>query len=148
MTSCTPWPPTDLMARSTSFNPKVWVVTFSSGKRCDASCCSASSQALKMWPRALLMVMNFTVTFPTGKFGNSAISPWITIVPPLRLSASTPRKIGMVPAPALDGDELHRNLPDREVREFRHFTLDHDRAALALERLHAKQDRDGSRARS
>jgi hypothetical protein len=33
MTSGTPWPPTDLMARSTSFNPKVWVVTFSSGKR-------------------------------------------------------------------------------------------------------------------
>ena len=46
ITSGTPWPPTDLMARSTSFSPKVCVVTFSSGKRFEASCCSASSQAL------------------------------------------------------------------------------------------------------
>ncbi len=38
ITSGTPWPPTDLMARSTSFSPNVWVVTFSSGKRFDASC--------------------------------------------------------------------------------------------------------------
>ena len=30
------------------------------------------------------MVMNFTVTLASGKFGNSAISPWTTMVPPLR----------------------------------------------------------------
>src|SRR6188472_1597412 len=52
-----------------------------------------------------------------------------------------------VPACALDGDELHRDLSDWEVGEFRHFTLDHDRAALALERLHAEQYRDGPCAR-
>src|SRR5205807_5999618 len=46
ITSGTPWPPTDLMARSTSLSAKRCVVTFSSGKRLDASCCSASSQAL------------------------------------------------------------------------------------------------------
>ena len=46
ITSGTPWPPTDRMARSTSFSPKRWVVTFSSGKRFEASCSSASSQAL------------------------------------------------------------------------------------------------------
>ena len=46
MTSGTPCPPTDLIARSTSFNPKRWVVTFSSGKRFEASWASASSQAL------------------------------------------------------------------------------------------------------
>src|SRR5262249_57783632 len=28
ITSGTPWPPTDLMARSTSFSPNLWVVTF------------------------------------------------------------------------------------------------------------------------
>ena len=38
ITSGTPWPPTDLMARSTSFSPNLWVVTFSSGKRLEASC--------------------------------------------------------------------------------------------------------------
>src|SRR2546430_13023655 len=75
ITSGTPWPPTDLMARSTSFSPNLWVVTFSSGKRFEASCASASSHALKLWPRALLMVMNFTVTFSSGKLGNSFISP-------------------------------------------------------------------------
>ena len=46
ITSGTPWPPTDLMARSTSLSPKRWVVILSSGKRFDASCCRASSQAL------------------------------------------------------------------------------------------------------
>ena len=46
ITSGTPWPPTERMARSTSFSPKRWVVTFSSGKRFEASCASASSQAL------------------------------------------------------------------------------------------------------
>src|SRR5688500_684478 len=45
ITSGTPCPPTDLIARSTSFRPKRWVVTFSSAKRFEASCCSASSQA-------------------------------------------------------------------------------------------------------
>src|SRR5262245_60419078 len=48
ITSGTPSPPTDLMARSTSLNPNLWVVTFSSGKRLDASCAKASSQALKL----------------------------------------------------------------------------------------------------
>ena len=48
ITSGTPSPPTDLMARSTSFSPNLWVVTFSSGKRLEASCASASSQALKL----------------------------------------------------------------------------------------------------
>src|SRR6266704_1323737 len=47
------------------------------------------------------MVMNFTVTRSSGKFGNSFISPWTTIVPPLRFKASTPSKIGRVPAPAV-----------------------------------------------
>ena len=46
MTSGTPWPPTDLIARSTSFNAKRCVVTFSSGKRFEASWASASSHAL------------------------------------------------------------------------------------------------------
>src|SRR5262249_41400058 len=46
ITSGTPWPPTERIARPTSFNPKAWVVIFSSGKRLEASCCSASSQAL------------------------------------------------------------------------------------------------------
>src|SRR5262249_23651963 len=54
ITSGTPWPPTDLMARSTSLSPNLWVVTFSKGKRFEASCARASSQALKLWPRALL----------------------------------------------------------------------------------------------
>ena len=40
-----PWPPTERMARSTSFRPKRCVVTFSSGKRFEAICSSASSQA-------------------------------------------------------------------------------------------------------
>src|SRR5262249_30233030 len=42
-TSC---PPTDRIARSTSFRPKRCVVTFSSGNRFDASWASASSHAL------------------------------------------------------------------------------------------------------
>jgi hypothetical protein len=46
ITSGTPWPPTDLIARSTSFSGKRCVVTLSRAKRFDASCCSASSQAL------------------------------------------------------------------------------------------------------
>src|SRR5262249_238895 len=75
ITSGTPWPPTDLMARSTSLSLNLWVVTLSNGKRFEASCASASSHALKLWPRALLMVMNFTVTFSSGKLGNSFISP-------------------------------------------------------------------------
>src|SRR5262249_23578743 len=45
ITSGTPSPPTERMARSTSFSPNRWVVTSSSGKRLDASCSSASSQA-------------------------------------------------------------------------------------------------------
>src|SRR5262249_15450273 len=53
ITSATPSPPTDLMARSTSLRPNLWVVTFSSGKRFEASCASASSHALKLCPRAL-----------------------------------------------------------------------------------------------
>src|SRR5258707_13519796 len=46
ITSGTPWPPTDLIARSTSFKPNRCVVTFSTGKRLDASCATATSQAL------------------------------------------------------------------------------------------------------
>src|SRR5437762_3065025 len=42
ITSGTPSPPTDLMARSTSFNPNRCVVTSSSGKRFEASCANAS----------------------------------------------------------------------------------------------------------
>src|SRR5258705_213402 len=57
------------------------------------------------------MVMNFTVTFSIGKFGNSFISPWTTIVPPLRLSASTPSRIGMVPAPAVQSSATSTPLP-------------------------------------
>ena len=38
--------PTERMARSTSLRPKRWVVIFSSGKRLEAICCKASSQAL------------------------------------------------------------------------------------------------------
>src|SRR6516164_11164168 len=55
-----------------------------------------------------------------------------------RLEAMTAR--------ALDGDELHRDFFEREVGELLHFTLDHDRPTLALERFHAEQDRDGSGA--
>ena len=46
ITSGTPLPPTERMARSTSLSPNLWVVTSSSGKRLEASCSSASSQAL------------------------------------------------------------------------------------------------------
>ncbi len=46
ITSGTPSSPTERMARSTSLSPKRWVVTSSSGKRFEASCASASSQAL------------------------------------------------------------------------------------------------------
>ena len=52
ITSLTPSPPTERMARSTSLSPNLWVVTSSSGKRWEASCASASSQARKLWPRA------------------------------------------------------------------------------------------------
>ena len=47
-----------------------------------------------------------------------------------------------VAARALHGDELHRELLQREVREFAHLALHHDGAGLALERLDAEQDRD------
>ena len=46
ITSGTPSLPTERMARSTSFNPNLCVVISSSGKRFDAICSSASSQAL------------------------------------------------------------------------------------------------------
>ena len=46
ITSATPSPPTERMARSTSSSPKRWVVINSSGKRLEASCAKASSQAL------------------------------------------------------------------------------------------------------
>src|SRR6516165_3537422 len=46
ITSATPSPPTERMARSTSSSPKRWVVISSSGKRLEASCAKASSQAL------------------------------------------------------------------------------------------------------
>ena len=46
ITSGTPCPPTDLIARSTSFRAKRCVVTFSKGKRFEASWARASSQAL------------------------------------------------------------------------------------------------------
>ena len=52
ITSGTPWPPTDLMARSTSFRPNVWVVTFSSGKRFEASCCQRELAGLDSCGRA------------------------------------------------------------------------------------------------
>ena len=45
ITSGTPSLPTERIARSTSLRPNLCVVTFSSGKRFDASCASASSQA-------------------------------------------------------------------------------------------------------
>src|SRR5581483_10567330 len=53
ITSGTPFPPTERIARSTSLSPKRCVVTFSSGKRRDASCARASSHAFQLWPRAL-----------------------------------------------------------------------------------------------
>ena len=49
----------------------------------------------KLCPRALFMVMNFTVNLSMGKFGNSFISPCATITPPLRFRASIPSNIGM-----------------------------------------------------
>ena len=99
------------MARSTSLNPNRCVTTLSRGKRPEASCLSASSHALKLWPRALLMVMNFSVSFAIGKFGNSFISPCTTMVPPLRLSASTPSITGRVPAPAVQSSTTSTPLP-------------------------------------
>src|SRR5262249_34051799 len=45
ITSLAPSPPTDLIARSASLRPNVCVVTSSSGKRFEASCCNASSHA-------------------------------------------------------------------------------------------------------
>src|SRR5262249_29890015 len=55
-------------------------------------------------------------------------------------------RLEAVAARALDGDELHRDLLEREIGELLHFTLDHDAAALALEPFHAEQDRSGSGA--
>src|SRR4029077_6083566 len=52
-----------------------------------------------------------------------------------------------VPTRALDGYELHRDFGDREVRKFRHFSLNHDRSTLALERVDSEQHWKGSRAR-
>src|ERR1044071_1478 len=51
-----------------------------------------------------------------------------------------------VAARALHGDELHGELLQREVRELAKLALRHDDAGLALERLDAKQDRDGAGA--
>jgi hypothetical protein len=42
----------------------------------------------------------------------------------------------------MHGDELHRELLQREVGEFLQLTLHDDGAGLALERLDAEQDRD------
>src|SRR5436190_4360744 len=50
-----------------------------------------------------------------------------------------------VPARALDGDEFHGDLADREIGELRHLALDYHRAALALERFDSKQYRNGTR---
>src|SRR6516165_1847148 len=47
-------------------------------------------------------------------------------------------RLEAVAARALDGDELHRDLLEREIGELLHLTLDHDGAALALERFHAE----------
>ncbi len=52
-----------------------------------------------------------------------------------------------VAARALDGDEFHRDTLEREIREFLHLALDHDRPALALQGLHAEQDGESARAR-
>src|SRR5258708_3040056 len=48
-----------------------------------------------------------------------------------------------VAARALDGDEFHRDPLEREIREFLHLALDHDRPALALQGLHTEQNREG-----
>src|SRR5262249_38192954 len=45
ITSLTPSPPTERIARSTSLRPKRCVVTSSTGKRLEAICARASSQA-------------------------------------------------------------------------------------------------------
>src|SRR5437660_11941742 len=84
ITSGTPLPPTDLMARSTSFKGKRCVVIFSSGKRFEAIWCNASSHAFQLWPRALFKVIALVVIFPIGKLGNSANSPCTTMRPALR----------------------------------------------------------------
>src|SRR2546428_2464285 len=63
-----------------------------------------------------------------------------------KLRESELARLEAMTARALDGDELHRDFFEREIRELLHFTLDHDRPALALERFHAEQDRDGSGA--
>src|SRR4029077_6250374 len=55
-------------------------------------------------------------------------------------------RLESVAARALDGDEFHRDLFEREIGELLHFTLNHDGPALALERFHAEQDRNGSGA--
>ena len=57
------------------------------------------------------MVTNFTVTFSSGKFGNSFISPCTTIVPALRFNASTPSRIGTI-------------VVQGEMKEFPNFPLE------------------------
>ncbi len=57
------------------------------------------------------MVMNLTVNFSSGKFGNAASSPCATMMPALRLSASMPSRIGIVPAPAVQSSETSTPLP-------------------------------------
>ena len=52
-------------------------------------------------PKANPWVIALVVTFSSGKFGNSFSSPWTRSVPAFRFSASTPSRIGIVPAPAV-----------------------------------------------
>src|SRR5215472_11510589 len=63
-----------------------------------------------------------------------------------KLRESELARLEAMTARALDGDELHRDFFEREIGELLHLTLNHDGAALALERFHAEQDRDGSGA--
>src|SRR5262249_62321531 len=63
-----------------------------------------------------------------------------------QLRESELARLEAMTARALDGDELHRDFFEGEIGELLHLTLDHDDAALALERFHAEQDRDGSGA--
>src|SRR5712691_10852172 len=48
-----------------------------------------------------------------------------------------------VPARAFDGDGFRSDPADREIRKFRHLSLDHHRPAPALERFHAEQYWEG-----
>src|SRR5216684_2428361 len=89
------------------------------------------------------MVMNFTVNFSSGKFGNAAISPCATITPPLRLSASMPSKMGMVPAPAVQSSATSTPLPPGPLDQHARIVADAAVEQRPLDPVRHRSDQAG-----